>query len=377
MIIFTMGVKLMPNRIYPIQSPAQAASLWKLAAICGFVLFWFYGENEPTDLLLILSLSIMILARSRFVLPDATLLVDILLCTFFSFFWSGAWIGLALPMFEALYRRAHLYCIPIIVLPFLYWYVTPFFIAVMVQAALVGLFINRWEKQIHAYRHQVDEERRERYELMRLKEEWQMANVRAARIAELTERTRISHKLHDEVGHEISAAVIAMQAFEQLWKENDPQASSLLEQARKRLDNSAAQLRETVHNMTPIQQSGPARLEEICHQFTALPVQLRIFGDTDLIPAHLWTVLEPCLKEALTNTIRHSDASSVDATLDITPSIARLSIRDNGTMESAEDPGMGLRNLRRRAESVGGTVTAHFDLGFHLVCVLPLRKEII
>lgn len=366
----------MAVRLNLIQSPAQGAALWKLAAICGYVLFWYLSDNETTGLLLILSLSVTTLARSRFTLPNATLLVDVLLCAAFSFLWTEAWLGLAFPLFEALYRRAILYCIPILVIPLIYSAASPFLLAVMVHAAFVGWILSQWSKQISAYRHQSDEERRERYELMRLKEEWQMANIRAARIAELTERSRIANKLHDEVGHEITAAVIAMQAFEQLWKENDPEAETFLEQARQRLDNSSAQLRETVHNITPIQQSGPARLEDICRQFTALPVQLNIFGNTDLIPAHLWTVLEPCLKEALTNTVKHSDASSVEVTLDVSSSIVRLSIQDDGSLQKDNDPGTGLRNLRRRAESVGGTVTAHFDQGFQLICVLPLRKEI-
>ncbi|WP_010273221.1 sensor histidine kinase [Paenibacillus senegalensis] len=361
-------------------SPAMAALIWRIGAFIGLTILWLSGSSEAAGLMLILALAVLALARWRMPLPPGTLLADQLLCLVAAALaWPGAWFSLALPLFETALRRAYIYAVPIVLLFAVYAPASPLLWAVMLQAAFVGWAIGQWSAQLERYRREADQERRERYELERLKEGWQLANIRAARLAELSERTRMAHKLHDHVGHEIAAAMLAMQAFERLWQENDPRAAELFRQAQQRLDNSALQLRETVLDMTPVELTGVDRLQDICQQFAALSIRLQVYGDSGKVPVHLWTVLEPCLKEALTNAARHSNASHVEVTLDISSAIVRLSVQDNGTAasEGENPPGTGLRNLRRRAQAVGGTVTAHWDNGFQLICVLPLGEEII
>lgn len=245
----------------------------------------------------------------------------------------------------------------------------------LVQASFAGWIVFCWSKQIHQYRLEADQERRDRYELEILKGELLMANVQTAQLAELRERHRISQKLHDEVGHELTAALLAFQAFETLWRENDPQAEDMFAQAQMRLSRSALELRETVHNMQPVQAIGIRSLEEICRNFKALPVQLQIYGDTSRIAAHLWVILNSCLKEALTNAVRHSKAKHVEVSLDVNEHIVRLSVQNDGVLDSSSLPGTGLRNLRQRAQAAGGSISTNTSSGFQLVCVLPMGKE--
>jgi len=144
--------------------------------------------------------------------------------------------------------------------------------------------------------------------------------------------------------------------------------------AKERLSNSAFQLRETVHNMKPIRTMGIDSLNEICNQFTHCPINFQIYGDTSIVPVYLWSILEPCLKEALTNLTRHAKATKVEVSLVVSRHIVRLSVYNDGVSSRNYNAGIGLRNLRQRAKSVGGNVSIDTTDGFRLICVLPIEE---
>lgn len=326
--------------------------------------------------ILVLFLTNMALARSRFSLPGWTVLFDQVACLAAIPFWPGAWYGLALPLFEAMLKGKPWFALPVLITMMVYSEFSLPLIGVLIQAVFVGWAIRGWSLQTDVYRQEADRERRDRYELENLKAELLLANVQVARTAELSERNRIAQNLHDHVGHELTGTILALQAFEQLWKEGNPQANELFSQVQQRISDSALHLRETVHDLTPVKAIGIGRLEKICREFTACPVNLKIDGDTSKVPVYLWSVLEPCLKEALTNVARHAQANQVNVSLDVSAYIVRLYIHNDGIGGVPDGRGTGLRNLRQRARAVGGSVsTSVVKDAFQLVCVLPIRQD--
>ncbi len=158
-------------------------------------------------------------------------------------------------------------------------------------------------------------------------------------------------------------------------------------------------LRRTVRGIAPEAAEGVGSLEEICRRFTACPVAFAVHGDTAAVPVHAWGVLEPCLKEALTNASRHEAASRIDVSLDVGPHIVRLCVHNPQGGLPYRPPGglpyrpqggqpyrpvrgsapgghgLGLRNLAQRAAAVGGSISTDTQDGFRLICVLPLGNE--
>lgn len=356
-------------------TPGLAATVWRGAALLLLSLVWIIGENGREGFLVLLLLIISAIARSRFSLPGWTVVMDQAVCAIGLAYWTDAWFGLALPLFEVARSGKLVYSLPTLLLLIGYAQVDPTVIVILIMALFTGWFIRCWSEQIHRLRQANDQVRRDRYELEAFKGELLTATIQAAHMAELAERNRISQKLHDDVGHELTAALLALQAFEHLWKENDPRASEMFVQAQKRLSNSSYQLRETVHNMKPVRAIGINRLEEICYGFTAFPIELFIYGDTSKVPAYLWSILEPCLKEALTNAARHAQAKRIEVSIDVSDHLVRLSVFNDGAGGLMEGEGAGLRNLRQRARAVGGNVSTDAAKGFRLVCVLPIRGE--
>jgi two-component system, NarL family, sensor histidine kinase DesK len=120
---------------------------------------------------------------------------------------------------------------------------------------------------------------------------------------------------------------------------------------------------------------GVGSLEQICRRFSACPVSFTAHGDTAAVPVHAWGVLEPCLKEALTNASRHDAPGTIDVALDVGPHIVRLSVHNAVRGVVTPGRGLGLRSLTQRAEAVGGSIAADSRDGFRLVCVLPLGND--
>lgn len=361
---------------YEVWTQEICTFIWRFLALLLFGAFWILSDVGEVGLLLLLFLATMTLIRWRSDIPAWTTVLDQAACVIASLFWPGAWFALAIPFFEAVLKGKPWFLIPSVIFLLMESEASFRLITILLLAAFAGVAIYGWSKEIRLYKQEADQERRQRYELETFKRELLLAGAQTAKMAELTERNRISKSLHDHVGHELTGAILALQAFEQLWKEGDPQANTLFFQAKERFSESARHLRETVHNMMPMNAIGIESFKKITEQFTACPVYLKMYGDTSKIPAYLWGILEPSLKESLTNVTRHTQATQVTVSLDISDSIVRLSIFNDGTFEGTKTYGIGLRNLRQRAQSVGGSLsTSRVKNGFQLVCVLPLERD--
>jgi len=353
----------------------SATNLWRLLGLLFLCLLWLQNPVSEGGVILLLFLIVMTLARWRFHLPGWTVLIDQTACLLTMMYLPIAVLGLAMPGFESFLKREPWFVLPTVIVTAFYPETSFLLVVFLIQAGVSGAILGGWAKGTKKNQIEADRQRRDRYELESLKEELLLANAQGAQMAELAERNRIAQQLHDDVGHELTASILALQAFEHLWKENDPTAVDMFNQAQKRLTNSGIHLRETVHNLKPVKELAIEGLHEIADQFTLCPVNFQVFGDTSKIPAHLWMILYPTLKEALTNTIRHAKPTKVEISLDISPHILRLSVYNDGVSKDREsqEAGIGLRNLRQRAKALGGSLAIDTSDGFLLICVLPIE----
>ena len=286
----------------------------------------------------------------------------------------------------------------------------------------IGLLEDRWAVWEDELLKKSIEDRRERLKLEAFSEVSAREIQSAARLAEMTERSRIAQDIHDHVGHEISGASMALQTALKLYDLGDRRAGELLAQSAQRIEAASEHLREAVHNLKPSRVAGVSTLAEICEAFTFCPAQFSASGD--LGGSLHWELLEANLKEALTNVSRHSDASIVTVKLDGNADYIRLKVADNGKVDRLQDSageedvyfdsdsgakmrsgaqyrqdvfperkgskktsferkalnsrvervnymGMGLEGIRERVRAVGGTLTVSAENGFTVLCVLP------
>lgn len=355
-----------------IKEPMLFINGWRFLQIGLLFHLWIVGDSDIGSFILILLLLVVTSLRWRFKLPVWTVLLDLLACLLFIPHTDIHYVGLSLPLFELALRGKWIISLLLVIVfslfsavDFIFWY--------YLQAFFIGFFSSIALESQQMYRREADEQRKARAELERVKADLLEANHSAIHHAELMERYRISRQLHDHLGHDLTGALLAMQAYE--YADNAEEGRKLLMEVKRRLERSTTSLRETVHNVTPTALLGVERLDATVNNFQHKHIEFYKSGDMLLVSPYMWGLLEACLKEALTNAARHSDATNVKVDLQVTESIVRLSIQDNGTVKpTSGHEGSGLRGLKLRARILGGSLSVNQQDGFLVVCVIPLEK---
>jgi signal transduction histidine kinase len=202
-----------------------------------------------------------------------------------------------------------------------------------------------------------------------------------ARRAVAEEQLRMAQDLHDGVGHGL--AVIAMQAgvaLHVLESDQDAVRAALVaikDTSREALDALRLELSELTGEPAA---RGPRRglddLDLLVDRVRATGVGVTVSGSTGPLPEEIDAAAYAIVQEALTNVLRHADARAVTISLTIGGDRLTLVVADDGTGAAVHDVGMGLRGMRERAASVGGSLVAGPRPvgGFEVRAELPLEE---
>ncbi|WEK55790.1 MAG: sensor histidine kinase [Candidatus Cohnella colombiensis] len=221
----------------------------------------------------------------------------------------------------------------------------------------------------------LDNERRLRYELEQTKLRLLQSSKEIASITEVKERNRIARDIHDSVGHNISGILIQLRAAYKLHAKDESKSLELVSQSIEGLASSIELLRDTVHNIKPQEIVGVEHVKKIVDNFSFCPVQLKLNGDFNTIPANHIEILIANVKEALTNSSRYSKATCIEIAIDINERYSRLYVKDNGVGCAVMKEGLGLSGMKERVRNLGGTVSVSSDDGFLIVCVIPRQEK--
>lgn len=346
---------------------------WRIAQLLILAHLWLLSTTDFEGIVFILLLLIVMSIRIRFSITKWSFLIELILCIAFIPYFPFALYGLAIAIFEAAIVGKWWLFFPITILMIVSHPLDLTLIWYSFLTVIVGNFTYHSMKERKQLEKTLDMERKEKYELERIKMELLDAYFEVEKAAELKERNRISRELHDHLGHDLTGALLAIQAYEQV--DNEKQAHGLLEQVKIRLSRSTTRLRNTVHNLTPVTYIGVERLQRIVADAEPLFVEFKYNGNVDNVSSQSWMMLEACLKEAITNVSKYSNATKTKVELDVTETLVRLKIHDNGTVTKKSVNGSGIRSLQLRARTLKGSLTIDRQNGYLLVCVLPLQRR--
>lgn len=197
------------------------------------------------------------------------------------------------------------------------------------------------------------------------------------------ERARVSRELHD---HVCQLLVSLKYRFELSAREVDaglPGAGLRLREAVDGLAGAIGTVRRISHELRPAQLDDlglDAALSRLADEVTrrggpSVMLDLRL---RDALPQAQAVALYRIAQEALANAERHAGARTVRVGLHADERQARLEVTDDGRGFDPSDAeagrGIGLSNMRHRAESLGGELAIHSgDAGTWLAVTLPLR----
>lgn len=198
--------------------------------------------------------------------------------------------------------------------------------------------------------------------LDRLENERQSSNAHAL-AAQEAERHRIAQELHDQVGQSLTVVLLGLKHLEARVPEDLRTDLELLrESARTGLDDVrrvARELRPGVLEDLGLQAALAALATDVSAR--GGPAVRRSFGrGLPALPPETEVVVYRVAQEALTNVLRHADATQVDLSLvRVGPQVV-LEVRDDGcgiAATSATHTGAGLSGMRDRAALVEGQIS--------------------
>lgn len=228
------------------------------------------------------------------------------------------------------------------------------FNAIIISAIVLGIIITFFIVSI------IRQQRRN-LELHRL-------NILAEITAMEKERTRIAADLHDDLGPLLSAIKFKINSVDTVDKDDLEQLAG----ASSHIDDLIRRLREIASNLMPsvLLRKG---LVSAVHQFIGNidRKQLEInFNHPELpeVPQDKSINLYRIVQEVTHNTIKHARASRLVIDLTLKGNSLILKTEDDGvgfdmSQRSKEGGGLGLRNLKSRAEIMGGHFNAESSPG--------------
>lgn len=219
----------------------------------------------------------------------------------------------------------------------------------------------------------------------KLEQELAQANEQIRNLIKGEERMRIARDLHDTLGHTLSLITLKSQLVEKLVDVNAEQARLEAREIQNTSRAALRQVRELVSDMRTA--TLTEELKEARMILQSADIELTHEGNPryEGIPDTAHNILSLCLREAVTNVVKHSGASRCHLCFDQSESEWMLSVQDNGigvptgTDGQATREKNGLKGMSERLALIGGTMNIIAEEGTLLTVQVPIvitnRKE--
>ena len=201
-----------------------------------------------------------------------------------------------------------------------------------------------------------------------------------ADMARQAERSRISRGIHDTLGHTLTAIMVQLSAALQLLTGQPEGAREKISNAREAARVGLAGVRATIQQLDEQGQTFRERLHRLV-QSAQDNLSVRILALTDPESACVLTAAQQdlvlaCLKEGLTNGVRHGGATAFVFRLEQDGGRISFYLEDNGAGCAKLIKGYGLTALEETAGQLGGTFRAEClpEQGFVLRLLLPVSS---
>ncbi len=213
------------------------------------------------------------------------------------------------------------------------------------------------------------------------KKEEEIRIVKAIVEAQEGERNQLGMELHDNVNQLLTASLLYLGLAK--THKNKIDFAEMIDTCKNHITNAIQETRKLSHQL------APASYEHISlkNAFELLITTMNLnncfavdfhFDDfkNELIPQGIKIVLYRILQEQMNNILKYAEAGKVEVSVTIADGNVKLSITDNGKgfdMNTVKT-GIGLENIKRRAEMYSGkfTCTSSPGMGCEVVVVIPL-----
>ena len=199
----------------------------------------------------------------------------------------------------------------------------------------------------------------------------QLAQDEIEQLAKVAERERIARDLHDVLGHTLSVIVLKSELAGRLISSNPERAINEIADVESIARKALSEVREAI---TGYRAEGlPAEIQRAHNVLNAAGVTLLCEINPPALSPTEETVLALALREAVTNVVRHAQATRCEMRFVTRDGKTILVVEDNGRGGLRQE-GNGLRGMRERIEALGGRFAIASDQGTRLTIELPLKQ---
>jgi signal transduction histidine kinase len=179
------------------------------------------------------------------------------------------------------------------------------------------------------------------------------------------ERRRISRELHDEAGQSLLCIRLQMELLEQSLPESQVDTRRRLREARDLTERTILEMRRLIAALSPavLEQLGlGAALRQLVARFQRVhPIDVKL-SLTRLggLPHRIEVIVYRLVQECFNNIGKHSQATTVNVSVNTADGVLRLNVEDNGVGFVVEEAfarrdSFGLSGMRERVALLGGS----------------------
>ncbi|WP_456276759.1 histidine kinase [Bacillus sp. AK128] len=208
------------------------------------------------------------------------------------------------------------------------------------------------------------------------------ANKRISELVKLEERQRIARDLHDTLGQKLSLIGLKSDLAGKLVDKDPYQAKNEIYDVQQTARTALKEVREMVTQMRGTKlEDELSRVQQI---LKAAQINFKLEGEPKLANISLIAenVVSMCIKEAVTNVVKHSQAHVCILKIEPTETELLVHVQDDGIgIENIDEDfkGNGLQGMIERLEFVNGRLEIESNKGTTIIIRVPYdhrQKEV-
>jgi NarL family two-component system sensor histidine kinase LiaS len=214
----------------------------------------------------------------------------------------------------------------------------------------LGRITKKWEEQVSS--------------LQRLSTNNAELAEKARFSAIIEERQRLARELHDAVSQQLFAISMTATAVGRTLEKDFDKATRQIHLIEEMASVAQSEMRALLLHLRPVHLEGKRLSEGLIELFNELQakVPMEIVWEMDeevRLPKGIEDHLFRIVQEALSNALRHSKATKLEAKLLHRSDGVRLSIRDNGIgfdLDAKKQTSYGIVSMKERVNEIGGSL---------------------
>ena len=176
-----------------------------------------------------------------------------------------------------------------------------------------------------------------------------------AHYAAIAERERISRDLHDLLGHTLTVVAVKADLAERLLPEGCDKARAEVQDIRQLVRDALRETRAAVAGVRTA--SLNSELDRARRALATVDISIDVVHEAEDIRPDVDEAFAMVVREAVTNVVRHSDATTCTIRVVSTPTSWRLSVKDDGRGQVGAIEGTGVAGMKARIDALDGELS--------------------